>query len=313
MMSVDPVDDCTFWYTQEYYATVGVAPWQTRIGSFKLSDCGPVDNPPSVSIVDPVEGQTIASTYRVLVSASDDSAVTVVELSIDGGAYTDITANFDGTYYYYDWDTTGYPDGAHTLQARATDDAAQTTDSTIVNVTVDNVDDPPTVTITNPAEGATVSGSVDVTADASDDRGVAQVEFFVDGGSIGVDTDGTDGWSASWDTTAYADGSHTVSATATDTGAQTASDSVTVTVDNAGGITLTATGYKYRGLQKADLEWSGATSTNVDVYRDGALLTTTANDGFYTDNIDQRGGGSYTYQVCEAGTSTCSNEATVTF
>ena len=77
---------------------------------------------------------------------------------------------------------------------------------------------------------------------------------------------------------------------------------ITVVADDSSGFTLAATGYKVRGLQKADLEWSGATSANVDVYRDGALIATTANDGFYTDNIDQRGG-SYTYQVCEAGTS----------
>ncbi|MBI5353885.1 MAG: PPC domain-containing protein [Chloroflexi bacterium] len=40
MLSVDPVDDCTFWYTSEYVQTTGSAPWRTRIGSFKLADCG---------------------------------------------------------------------------------------------------------------------------------------------------------------------------------------------------------------------------------------------------------------------------------
>lgn len=49
-----------------------------------------------------------------------------------------------------------------------------------------------------------------------------------------------------------------------------------------------------RGDQKADLSWSGATSTSVDVYRDGALLITTANDGAHTDHINLKGGGSYT-------------------
>lgn len=40
MMSVDPVDDCTFWYTQEYYATsAGFINWQTRIASFQLQNC----------------------------------------------------------------------------------------------------------------------------------------------------------------------------------------------------------------------------------------------------------------------------------
>ena len=109
-------------------------------------------------------------------------------------------------------------------------------------------------------------------------------------------------------------GTYAVSLTVTDNEGATDSVSKNVTVSSSGGgITLTVTGYKVRGLPKADLQWSGATSTNVDVFRNGALLVTTANDGFYTDNIDQRGGGSYTYQVCEAGTNTCSNQVTITF
>ena len=47
MMSVDPTDDCTFWYTQEYYASNSGAGWQTRIGSFKLADCGSGSDPDS--------------------------------------------------------------------------------------------------------------------------------------------------------------------------------------------------------------------------------------------------------------------------
>ncbi len=51
-MSVDPTDDCTFWYTQEYYDTTIPAPpyapsmnWQTRIGSFKFPTCAPTVPP----------------------------------------------------------------------------------------------------------------------------------------------------------------------------------------------------------------------------------------------------------------------------
>jgi hypothetical protein len=80
-----------------------------------------------------------------------------------------------------------------------------------------------------------------------------------------------------------------------------------------GDIELSAVGYKVRGLQKADLSWSGATSTNVDIYRNGNLITTVSNNGFYTDNINNRGGGSYSYQVCEAGTSICSAVVNVNF
>ena len=176
-------------------------------------------------------------------------------------------------------------------------------------------DNPPSVSITNPTDGATVSGTVLVTADATDDNGVSQVEFFVDGSSIGVDGDGSNGWSIDWNTTASSDGSHALTARATDTASQTTTSSqISVTVDNASGITLSANGYKEKGQQKANMNWSGATSANVDVYRKGEKITTTANDGAYTDNINQRGGGSYDYQVCEAGsTLTCSNVATVTF
>jgi serine protease len=49
----------------------------------------------------------------------------------------------------------------------------------------------------------------------------------------------------------------------------------------------------------------------VDIYRNGALLATVNNDGSYVDVLTVRG--IYTYQVCEAGTTNCSNEVTVRF
>jgi serine protease len=80
-----------------------------------------------------------------------------------------------------------------------------------------------------------------------------------------------------------------------------------------GDFTLSAVGYKVKGVQTVDLTWSGATSTSVDIYR-GSTKITTANDGAYTDDIGAKGGGSYTYRVCEEGTTTtCSNEFTVVF
>ncbi len=39
-MSIDPADDCTFWYTQEYYSANSPYGWQTRVGSFKFASCG---------------------------------------------------------------------------------------------------------------------------------------------------------------------------------------------------------------------------------------------------------------------------------
>jgi subtilisin family serine protease len=75
-------------------------------------------------------------------------------------------------------------------------------------------------------------------------------------------------------------------------------------------IVLSATGYKVRGAGYVDLSWSGATYSNVDIYRDGNPLVTTNNDGFYTDERIIQGSGSATYKVCEEGTNVCSNEVT---
>lgn len=111
-----------------------------------------------------------------------------------------------------------------------------------------------------------------------------------------------------------ASGTYTVTLAVTDDDEATGSTSKEVVVSSGGEFTLTATGYKVKGRHHADLEWSGATSDNVDIYRDGALIATTNNSGDYTDSTNYVGGGSYTYQICEAGsTTTCSNEATVIF
>lgn len=98
-----------------------------------------------------------------------------------------------------------------------------------------------------------------------------------------------------------------------DPGCDSASDDDETNAPPPTGITLSVQGYKVKGKKVGDLTWSGATSTNVDVYRDGSVIVTTANDGFYTDNTGQNGGGTITWKVCEAGTTTCSNDASWTY
>jgi hypothetical protein len=81
----------------------------------------------------------------------------------------------------------------------------------------------------------------------------------------------------------------------------------------SGAITLSASGRKVGGINTSRLTWSGATSNNIDVYRDGNVIATVRNRGTYIDSTGTTGRARYTYKVCEAGTSTCSNDATVRF
>lgn len=126
--------------------------------------------------------------------------------------------------------------------------------------------------------------------------------------------DGSNGSGSTVSHTFAAGGSYTVTLTVSD-GALSDSDAQTVTVSESGGggIQLSATGYKVQGQWTTDLTWAGATATDVDVYRDGTVITTTPNDGAHTDRTNFKGGGSLTYRICEAGTATCSNEVTVNF
>lgn len=93
------------------------------------------------------------------------------------------------------------------------------------------VDAPPTVALTAPSNGATVKGNVTIWANASDDKGVTRVDFKVDGVTVGSDT--TSSYSYTWNSASVADGSHTITAVATDSAGQTTTSAArTVTVDN---------------------------------------------------------------------------------
>ena len=264
------------------------------------------DAPPAVTMTAPSEGATVSGTVAVQASATDDRGVTQVEFSVDGSSIGTDTNAADG--WSVSWNTTLVADGTHAVTARATDTLGQTgMDSN--NVVVENAATPPTVSVTSPAEGATVSGAVVVQASASDDEGVTQVAFSVDGSAIGTDTDGSNGWSASWDTMTELDGAHVVTATATDTSGSTSTDSNAVSVDNtppvvtvsaplagatvSGTTHVEATASDNMAVASVQFFADGATigtdtsptggwsvSWNTTTVRDGAhTLTATARDG----------------------------------
>jgi subtilisin family serine protease len=80
-----------------------------------------------------------------------------------------------------------------------------------------------------------------------------------------------------------------------------------------GSIQLTAKGKKVGGINTSRLKWRGATSANIDAYRNGVVIATTPNDGLYDDSTGTTGQANFMYKVCEAGTQNCSNTVTVNF
>ena len=105
-----------------------------------------------------------------------------------------------------------------------------------------------------------------------------------------------------------------LSAVTSGTPTPTATPTATATpTPTPGSITLSARGKKVGAINTSRLKWSGATSTNIDVNRDGVVIATTPNDGSYDDSTGTTGQASFMYMVCEAGTQNCSNTVTVNF
>jgi Bacterial Ig domain/Calcineurin-like phosphoesterase len=228
---------------QASWALPAAATSGTAILALKGSPLPPPDTtPPSVNVTNPPSGN-VSGTVPLRADASDSGGVASVRFEIDGSPVgsPDTTAPYE-----VDWDTTGLANGSdHAVTAVATDAAGNSGTSPAVNVTIDNAPTPdttpPTVSVTAPQPGSFVRGTVPLAASASDDVGVASVEFMVDGASVGVDA--TSPYAASWDTSALADGSqHSITAVALDTSGNPAtSGEVTVTVDNtAPTVTITA-------------------------------------------------------------------------
>ncbi|HYV45080.1 MAG TPA: Ig-like domain-containing protein [Myxococcaceae bacterium] len=185
----------------------------------------PDNDPPVTALTSPAPGATVSGTVAVTATASDNFGVASVELWIDGAlAQTDLAAP-----YAFTWNARATSNGTHRLFTRAYDATGNMGASPTVDVLVDNDTTPPSVSITSPASGSALTGTATLAADASDDRGVAQVSFY-DGSTL-LSTDTAAPFSYAWNTNLAAAGMHTLTARAQDaTGNTTTSSPVTVYV-----------------------------------------------------------------------------------
>ena len=130
--------------------------------------------------------------------------------------------------------------------------------------------DIPTVSITAPANGATVSGTINITANATDPSGIAHVDFYVD--STLIVSDKATPYMATLDTTMLSNGQHTLTATAYNTAGTSAQSVVTVTVNNAGGSSY----YINAGAGALTDSCTGVAWQGDQYYSGGRLYTTTS-------------------------------------
>jgi hypothetical protein len=198
----------------------------------EVSNVSPDTSAPDVELTNPAGGATVSSQTTVSADASDNVAVVGIQFKLDG----DTIGNEDtAAPYSVVWDTSKAANGWHTLVAVARDAAGNTSASQRA-VKVSNLAGgdatAPSVQLTFPAAGATVSGQTTLSADASDDVAVAGVQFKLDGANLGSE-DTSAPYSVGWDTTKVANGQHTLRAVARDAAGNTASSERTVNVHNA--------------------------------------------------------------------------------
>jgi hypothetical protein len=229
---------------------------------------------PAVAFIAPLDGDTLVGMQTLEVKIIDTVPTTQVEFFVDDVSIAVDTVASDGWSIL--WDSTSVEDGGYTLSAVATNNLDQTGSADVV-VNVDNEEDPPvdtspTVSITKPADSATVAGEILITAEAFDDNGVLSVVFDVSGESLPATFD-SGVWSAAWDSTAALDGVYSITAIATDTADQTASHSISVTVDNVADATVYYSLSGSGAWTKPNVAWAATVTVTLDPLLESAVVT----------------------------------------
>ena len=171
--------------------------------------------PPNVVIYEPAANQTVSGMVNITAIASDNVSINRVEF------FHNYELEFLVTSYpyQYEWNSTNAEDDSeHIWYVKAFDTSENNTQTQPIAFFVDNEDDiPPTGFILYPYAGQTVSGVVQIQVSVSDNLGIDQVEFFIDGNTVGTNSEYP--YTHDWNTELAAeDDEHVISITITDLG-----------------------------------------------------------------------------------------------
>jgi len=244
-----------------------------------------VDNditPPAVALATPYTGQAVIGTVTISADVSDDRAVSHVVFYVGTiNVGTDTSAPFSVNY-----NTRLQTNGAKSITARAFDSSNNQATSAAVSVTFDNDLTGPTVAVVTPSAGDKVSGTVTLTAEASDPAGISHVIFYV--GSTNVGTDTSAPFSLGYNTRLQSNGTRPITARAYDSWNNlTTSTAVSVTFDNdftppTSAITSPINSATVSGVVplQATASDNGGVVTKVDFYLGSTLLGTDTTEPF---------------------------------
>jgi len=220
----------------------------TRSVNFTSSSTGtttPSNAAPSVSLTAPSSGQTVSGTIALSAIAADDKAVNRVVFS----AGSTIIATDTSSPYSASLNTATLPNGSNTIKAQAFDaEGLSTTSQVSINVQNGTTTPPITPPASTPAPGSgaldlwfksplannTVSGTLSGTKCYVNGTGVSKVAFKLDSTALNTDTVMSDGMQCVLDTTKFANGTHTLTATATSSTGATRSDVISINIQNSG-------------------------------------------------------------------------------
>ena len=211
----------TYYFAITAYDTAGIESSYSNIVTV------PESSPPSVTLSSPANNSTVSGKVSVVASASDNVGVARVEYYVNGV----LKATDTSSPYVYLWDTTALATGNYTLLAKAFDAAGNSGQSSGVNVVVVTDTSAPTVSLTTPANNATLSGIVTLKAVASDNIGISTVDFYLNG--ILLYASNVAPYNYNWNTSSVANGSYVLTARAYDNSGNSAQHpNVSVTVNN---------------------------------------------------------------------------------
>ena len=205
-MRIDPSDDCTFWYTQEYQATTQSADWNTRIGSFKFPSCGQALTSTTTAVTSSANPSTYGSPVTLTATVTPSSGPTGSVTFKDGSTVLGtqpLSASGQASYQ-----TSSLAAGTHSITAVYSGDSTYA--SSTSPALSQSVNQASTGTSISGPSSSTYGQQVTFSAGVTPAAATDSVQFFDGATSLGTSplSNGT----ASLSTSALGAGGHTITA-----------------------------------------------------------------------------------------------------